>query len=802
MKRMNSVPCVAFVGLLVLVEATGVLPRTEAVSQQRMVHSDDSALSVQNRFPKACSLLRVAIEEGLIPGAVLAVGDGQSPTGFKAYMHSVGHQSVRPGPEIMVPNAVFDLASLTKPVATATAVMILAQRGVLELDERASHYLPSFGNRGKEDVTLNHLLRHTSGLTPDNALADYWDGRSQAFERIDALPLLSVPGVQFRYSDVGYLVLGRLIETVDGRALDQFCKEEIFEVLGMGDTCFNPGIALQQRCVPTEPWQGQMLRGRVHDPRARALGGVAGHAGLFSTAQDLSRWCRMLLGGGSYAGRRVLEASSVDQMLRIEWLSDGTGGRTAGLDGETAYSSPRGDHFPSGRSVGHSGFTGTSLWMDPGSGSFVILLTSRLHKLLDDSPSTSVVALRREVATAIGSVLSKAPLTSGVFCGIDVLARESCQRLRGQRVGLLTHAAGRTRDGMSAVDLLGSAEGVELVRVFTPEHGLDSNQEGSVADARDGTWGVPIVSLYGENRWPRPEDLDDLDTVVVDLQDVGVRIYTYATTLAYMLETCAETGTRVLLLDRPNPLAFLGARGPSTDPDRRCFISYQSIPLLHGLTLGEMSRYFCARRNLDVDLDVLACEGWARNMEFADCGLAWRNPSPNLRNPSQALLYPMVGLLEACNLSVGRGCDQPFELLGAPWIHGPRLARAIQAMGLPGVRVSAVEFTPDSSVYAGQLCEGLWLQVSDSNEYEPVVAGLAVAWQLERLYSREFEIQGVLRRLLHFESWQALRRTQDPLGLGSEWASSAEAYWESCSPYLIYPPVLPVAGGPTVKGRR
>ncbi|HIF39667.1 MAG TPA: DUF1343 domain-containing protein [Planctomycetes bacterium] len=736
----------------------------------------------QSSLLPAVRLLDQAVQEAVIPGAVLHVGQGGAQPRMAPFMHASGALAVAPEPEVMRPDAIFDLASLTKPVATATAIMILVERGELSLEAPVADYFPAFGDAGKSGVTVEHLLLHRSGLTADNPIDDYLAGRAEALKRVCALDLLSAPGAEFRYSDVGFILLGWLVEEVDGRPLEVFCAEEIFTPLGMRDTTFRPSLEIRQRCAPTGVWEGRWLRGEVHDPRARALGGVAGHAGLFSTARDLGRWTRMLLAGGAWEGKHILAPDTVARMLKASWLPDGSGGRALGLDVDSVYSSPRGDLFPRGRSLGHSGFTGPALWFDLESEVYVVFLCSRLHP----HSNQSVIGLRREVSTAVARAFLAPADPIAVRTGVDVLARDSCAALAGQRVGLLTHSAGRTGDGMRTLDLLAAAPEVDLVRVFTPEHGMASTTEGHVPDEHDDRQGVPILSLYGEHRRPELDDLDDLDTVVVDLQDVGVRFYTYATTVGYLMEACAKTGTAVLVLDRPNPIAFLGPRGPRADGDRVGFISYQPTPVAHGLTLGELCLYFRSELGLEVDLQVVAMEGWMRDMSWEDTGLPWRNPSPNLRNTRQALLYPMVGLLEGCNLSVGRGCDEPFEQFGAPWITGGTLAADLNDLGLPGVRFVDIEFTPRSSRFKGEVCAGVHLVVTDERQLTPVLSGLALAWQLDRGYSRSFRTEQVDDRLVNHGVWESMRRASDPLGLGDSWAGELAAYWLSTEPFRLY----------------
>jgi serine-type D-Ala-D-Ala carboxypeptidase len=313
-----------------------------------------------------------ALSEGQMAGAVVLIGRQGKIVWRKAF----GHRQIEPSKEPMTPETIFDLASLTKPIATATSVMILADRDQLDLNAPAAQYLPEFAANGKQAVTIAHLLTHTSGLTPDNALADYADGPAKSWQRINALPLRSPAGERFAYSDVGFLVLGQLVEQVSGQALDRFAQEHIFQPLEMSSTCYRVPPELHAQCAATEKRGDAWLRGEVHDPRAAALQGVAGHAGLFSTADDLARYAQMLLGGGSLEGRRVLSAEQVKAMLGSRAVSGGI--RTWGWDRRTGFSSNRGA-IMSDSAFGHGGFTGTGMWIDPGHELFVIVLTNRLH---------------------------------------------------------------------------------------------------------------------------------------------------------------------------------------------------------------------------------------------------------------------------------------------------------------------------------------------------------------------------------------------------------------------------------------
>ncbi|HIN11739.1 MAG TPA: DUF1343 domain-containing protein, partial [Acidobacteria bacterium] len=701
------------------------------------------------------TLVEDAIRDGRLPGAVVVVGHA----GEIVYERAFGARAVDGPPEAMTPDTIFDLASLTKVVATTTSVMILVEEGRLRLRDRVATYLPEFSSHGKDRITIEHLLTHVSGLRPDLPLEEVFEGADTAIARAaDEVPEAG-PGERFVYSDINFFVLGEIVRRVTGQTLDQFARDRIFRPLGMRDTGFNPPASLRPRIAPTEPcaplaWPcggdgAVMLRGRVHDPTARRMGGVAGHAGLFSTAGDLARFCRMLLGAGTLDDVRILAPLTVARMTRVSTPPHMADRRGLGWDLDSRFSSNRGDLFSFG-SYGHTGFTGTSLWLDPASDTFVVFLSSRLHP----SGAGDVTALRGRVATVVASAVSGdlagdagALVETPVWTGLDVLREAGFEPLVGARVGLVTNQTGRARDGATTIDLLAAAPGVELVALFSPEHGIRGVMDGPVSSSRDTRTGLPIHSLYGDTRRPTAEMLQGLDTLVVDLQDVGARFYTYATTMAYLLEAAAARGLRVMVLDRPNPIGGVDVEGPILDESSTGFTGYFPSPVRHGLTLGELARLFNTERGIGAALEVVAMRGWQRETWFDQTGLRWVDPSPNMRNLHQALLYPGIGAIEGSNLSVGRGTDTPFEQIGAPWIDGPELARELNTRRLPGVRVYPLRFSPSSSRFAGELCEGVFFIVTDRDAVRPVRLGLEVAAALYRLYGDQFDLDAVARLL-------------------------------------------------------
>ncbi len=723
-----------------------------------------------------------AVERREVPGAVVLVGR----RGRIAHARAIGRRSTGPTDEAMTRETIFDLASLTKPVATAAAILILRDRGQIRLDDPVARHWPEFAANGKAAITVEQLLRHRSGLIADNPLADYADGEDRAWERVAALGLTVPPGSKFVYSDVNYLVLGKLVERIAGQPLDGFARAAVFEPMGVGAT-FNP--APSDRIAPTEREGGAMLRGTVHDPRARALHGVAGHAGLFGTADDLAVVAQTWLDDGvAPNGKRILAAATTT--LATDPGSTPPGERRGlGWDIATPFSGgPKGDGFGP-RSFGHTGFTGTSVWIDPDSGMFVVLLTSRLHP---DGKAPSPTRLRREVATlAAAAIADRPPLAEPrVACGVDVLARDGFKILAGKRVGLVTNHTGRTRTGTATIDALAHAPGVQLVALFSPEHGIRGLVDAEVADSRDEATGLPIHSLYatnGKTRRPPPGSLDGIDVLVYDIQDIGTRFYTYITALGRVLEAAQERGIAVVVLDRPNPIGGLAVAGPVCAAVADSSTAYHALPVRHGMTAGEIARLLNAERPIHADLTVVPCEGWRRGDLYDDTGLIWINPSPNMRSLTEALIYPGVGLLELSNLATGRGTDTPFERLGAPWIDPVTFARNLNDRGLPGVRFTPIRFTPEERQYAGQECGGVQVAITDRGRFEPVGAGIAIAGALRQLHRDAWKPAGFARMLADDATAAALLAGRPLPEIEAGWRTGLDDFRAVRAKYLLYP---------------
>jgi uncharacterized protein YbbC (DUF1343 family)/CubicO group peptidase (beta-lactamase class C family) len=776
-------------------------------------------------FSPIPSLVNDAISRNELPGAVILVGRGDEIV----FRGAFGRRAVDP-PEPMTEDTIFDLASLTKVVATTTSVMQLVEAGRIRLNDPVTRFIPELGRYRKDGIQIRHLLTHTSGLRPDLELEVEFSGADEAIRRAAEEIPLAPPGERFVYSDINFFLLGDIVRRVSGERLDQYAARHLFAPLEMKETMFLPPASLRGRMAPTErcrplSWPCgdrtvPFLRGVVHDPTARRMDGVAGHAGLFGTAADLSRFCRMLLSNGRLGAARILSPASVALMTSPSTPAGMRDVRGLGWDIDTTYSRNRGDLFPIG-SYGHTGFTGTSLWLDPGTKSYVVFLSNRVHpdgrgdvgdlrgKVATVAAAAVMTAeesaAARESALIAARVLRLArpdPSTSSgegrarsgqalraepVLTGIDVLAAEGFARLKGKRVGLVTNHTGRSRDGASTIDLLARAPGVTLVALFSPEHGIRGVLDEKVDSSRDAATGLPIHSLYGETRRPTETMLTGIDTLVVDLQDIGARFYTYPATVAYVMEEAAKRKLSVVVLDRPNPIDGFDVEGPFQDAPSIGFNGYMPMPIRHGLTLGELARLFNSEKSIGADLSVVAMKNWRREDWFDDTGLLWINPSPNMRNLLAATVYPGIGSIEGTNLSVGRGTDTPFEHFGAPWIKGPELAAALNARAIPGVSFYPIAFTPaPGAKLGGQACQGVFIVVTDRERLRPVRLGVEVASALSKLYGQEFRLEDAAYLLGSKSAIARVRSGDDPAAIASSWTAD-EAKWRlTRAKYLLY----------------
>jgi uncharacterized protein YbbC (DUF1343 family)/CubicO group peptidase (beta-lactamase class C family) len=718
-----------------------------------------------------------AIAAGKAPGAVVRLESGGT-----VYQKSYGAKSVEPVLLPMTDDTIFDSASLTKVIATAPAIMLLAERDKLRLDDKVDHWITNFKAHGKGAVTIRHLLTHTSGLRPSLSSKPTWSGLAKAIDLAKEERLTAQPGTKFRYSDINFILLGEIVQLASGQLLDEFTSKHIYQRLGMRDTGFLPPFEQRSRVAPTERVDGEILHGIVHDPTARRMDGVAGHAGLFTTAADLSRFAQMMLNGGKLNGRRIFKSETVQLMTSVHTPKGMKAKRGLGWDIDSPYSSPRGNHFKIG-GYGHTGWTGGSLWIDPATRTIVILMTSRTHP----DGKGNVIALRREVATLAAEALrggafggSNAP---GVLNGADVLRQRKGILPKGAKVGLVTNHTGHDRNRRSTLDFLRTSNEVELTVLFSPEHGLYGKLDEKISDGTDAKSGLKVYSLYGKNRKPAPDQLAGLDALIFDIQDIGCRFYTYISTMGLAMEAASEAGVKFIVLDRVNPIGTTVAGPVRLGPSQ--FIAYHDIPVQHGMTAGELARMINAERDLGVELQIVKIEGWKRSQWFDATGQPWTNPSPNMRNLTQALLYPGVGLLETA-MSVGRGTDTPFEVIGAPYIDDVKLANRLNALGQAGVRFVPIRFTPSASIHADEPCGGVNIIITDRRNLRAVPLGIDIARVLHELYPKKFPLAKVGRLLCHPPTLEALGQGKTLAQIEALWKTDLANFTPRRAKHLLY----------------
>jgi len=768
-------------------------------------------IAAQNQaadFHAADATMQQAVSAGQIPGGVLLVVHNGKTVFRKAY----GDRQIEPSREKATLDTIYDLASLTKCVATTSAVVRLLEEGRIRLNAPVAEYLPEFGQNGKGDITIRELLTHYSGLAPDLDLSSEWSGRETAYQMVMRQRTIHTPGTRFEYSDINFLTLGFLVEKMSGMSLDEYTRKEIFAPLGMTETGYLPAAQLTPRIAATQ-WdeKHKMLRGVVHDPTARRMGGVAGHAGLFSTDDDLAKFALALLDGNT-----VFTPEAIAKMSSPQQPANGAALRGLGWDIDSPFSSNRGELLPVG-SYGHTGYTGTSLWLDPTTDTGIILLTNAVHP--DDTHSA--VGLRTRVATAVTDALALSPSqqeqmrlaritgyneslmasrrvtarNGAVRLGIDVLEAHHFAELHPDvmhpvRVGIVTNQTGMDSAGHRTIDLIAQTPGLKLSAIFSPEHGIAGAVDTTeIADSRDAATGAPIYSVYGENeakRRPTAAQLANVDVLLFDIQDAGVRFYTFETTLGYFLESAAQFGKRMVVADRPNPIGGTRIEGPTVDAGAESFVAYWQTPIRHGMTVGELAQMFNTERKINARLTIVPMEGWQRGDWFDSTGLLWQSPSPNLRSLIEAILYPGIGLIEQTKISVGRGTDTPFELVGAPFVDAVKLAAKLNGREIPGIRFTPIRFTPASSTYANESCGGVRFLVTDREQMDPTELALEVVAALRELYPAEYKIDELDKLLRNKATLDAITAGQDPQRISLDWQQANAAFATLRSKYLLY----------------
>jgi uncharacterized protein YbbC (DUF1343 family)/CubicO group peptidase (beta-lactamase class C family) len=800
------------------------------------------------RLNQIDALVEKDIADKKLPGAVVIVGH----KGKIVYRKAFGNRALVPNVEKMTLDTIFDAASLTKVVATTTSVMILVEQGKLRLSDTIGKYIPEIDDEAAKRVTIQQLLTHVSGYAPDFDLREKWTGRDGMLGALKKEKLRTPPGTKFVYSDIGFIVLGEIVGRVSNSVLPIFVNYNIFSALQLNKTKFgmltlpvndsllnNPFFFTDNlNTAPTENIKGQnsylgsqfegdektgnqILRGQVHDPTAYRMGGAAGHAGLFTTADDLARFCQMLLNGGILDGKRILSSNTVARMTAPIVVSEDGATRGLGWDMNTAFSSNRGELFPLG-SFGHTGFTGTSVWIDRVSGTFVVFMSNRVHP----DGKGDVSPLRARIATVAASAIEDTPVevvrlaeniywsqvspqiskfkdqvestrnqqsairnpkSEIVYNGIDVLEKNGFKELEGLKIGLVTNQTGRNLSGKPTIDVLKEAKNLTLVALFSPEHGIrgELDQEG-IKDSVDEKTGLPVYSLYGETRRPKPEQLKDLDALVYDIQDVGARFYTYTATLRNVIEEAAKLGKPIYILDRPNPINGETVEGSLADEDKLNFIAAHTIPVRYGLTIGELGMMMNSERKIGANVKVVKMENWSRAQWFDETSQTWINPSPNMRSLTEATLYPGIGLLETTNVSVGRGTDTPFEIVGAPWIDAQKLASYLNGRNLSGVRFVPVKFKPNASVFKNENCNGINIVIIDRAKFKSVRTGLEIAAALRKLYPSDWQTEKYNRLLVNGEIFEMVRRGDEPETIENAWQKNLDSFKARRAQFLLY----------------
>lgn len=784
-------------GLFALVSAFGLSSAQAAFDPAKLAEID--------------ATINEAISSNKCPGGVFWL-EHKGESYHKAY----GNRAIEPQKEAMTEDTIFDAASLTKVCATTPALMLLVERGKISLDDPVAKYIPEFAQNGKENITIKHLLTHTSGLRSGISVDKTWQGQAAAIQRACESKPQSAPGTMFVYSDVNFFTLGEVVQRVTHQKLEDFVAKEIYVPLRMLDTGYLPPKEKLSRIAPTEYREDhQIARGIVHDPTARRMGGVAGHAGLFTTASDLARYVRCLLNGGELEGVRLFKPETVKLFTSVQ-TPPKVARRGLGFDIDSPYAGPRGELFPIG-SYGHTGWTGGSVWIDPFSKSFVIFLSNRVHP----DGKGNVVPLRHKLGTLAAQAIidfdftntpagALAPMPKDhepkiVLNGIDVLVREHFIRLRGLKVGLITNHTGRDRDRNQTIDLLKNAEGVELKCLFSPEHGIRGAVDQHVGNSVDEKTGLPIYSLYGGKpaknapnatdadkemayihaNSPSEEQIKDLDALIYDIQDVGARFYTYSATLGGAIESAGKYKKKIFVLDRVNPIT--GKFEGPVQTRHFSFVGFHTIPVRHGMTFGELAKMFNAERNFGADLTVVQIENWTHDTWFDETGLPWTNPSPNMRSMNAATLYTGICLLESCKISMGRGTDTPFEVFGAPYIDDVRFAWEMNQVKLPGVSFVPIRFTPATGAkFGGKECGGVHVLVLDRNQCNSVDIGIVGAQILQRLYPKDFDIDSMKRLLGHEATLAALKTGKSLEEIKSIWQPDLEKFAKRREQFLIY----------------
>jgi len=373
-----------------------------------------------------------------------------------------------------------------------------------------------------------------------------------------------------------------------------------------------------------------------------------------------------------------------------------------------------------------------------------------------------------------------------VQTGLDVLEAQKFAPFRGKHVGLITNHTGLDSQGRSTVDVLSHAAGFQVIALFSPEHGLAGRNDEKISSTKDPSTGLPVYSLYGETRRPTDEMLKGIDALVFDVQDAGVRFYTYTATMGYCMEEAAKRKIAFFVLDRPNLLGGEIIEGPMLDADKTNFVAYFPLPVRYALTIGELAQFFNTENHIGADLHVITMRNWHRNYFFESTGIKWIPPSPNLRTIKGSIVYPGIEILQSAGVSVGRGTQAPFEEFGAPWMNGDEVAAALNARNLPGLRFAGQPFIPIAGLYSGQRCGGVSVKIMDRFKVRSMRVGLEIAAILQKLYPKQFEITKMIELVGNSDTMQQLQSGVPPEKIVASWTDSLAAFDQVRRKYFLY----------------
>jgi len=672
--------------------------------------------------------LREAVAAAKCPGAVAYVGNRET-----IYYHGACGLRMRvPQERPAEKDTIYDLASITKMMATNTAIQLLREEGKIDLDRPVSEYLPIPAFKA---FTLRHVITHTAGLNPGRPYYKECSSVNEMLQRYAETGIERPPGVRRRYSDVDFMILGKVVEMVSHDSLDAFCKKRIYAPLGMAHTTFNPPKEWALKCAATEKcaWRKRIIVGEVHDENAYAVGGVSGHAGLFSTAEDMAKYCRAVLSGKLLSPKTVTEMTQLGQVPFYPWQG-------LGWELDPWSSGEMGFLFSRG-AFGHTGWTGTAFWMDRDSGLFAILLANTCHPSRD---RRDTAALRRTFYKAV--VREFYPKKTTTHSGLDRLMRESFEPVRGKKLAVLTNASAVDQQGRRLLEVLALDPDVKVQLIYSPEHGLSGQAEAG-AKVKNQRASAPVVSLYGERKKPSADELAQVDLFVIDLQDVGSRYYTYLATMKACLEACDKAGVPVLVLDRPNPVGGLTLEGPVAQ-HTDSLVCAAPLPIRHGMTFGEIALFLAkaSPRSKKSPVSISSLDNWGPEFLFDSCSLPWIAPSPNIPSAEIALLYVGMCLFEGTNLNEGRGTDTPFAIIGAPWLKPSDVIARLRADDHIGCALDAVRYTPkaipgksENPTYKGRECAGIKISVTDPDTVRPFTLAVALLLAIRAVHPKDFD---------------------------------------------------------------